>query len=737
MKVYVFLVGLALVSALWVDTAFATVEGLRAAQQAEAGIRCRWSFEGADMTTALKNRTDDPERDLTAHGSDLALVSGAAVKSQALKLPGASAYVGTRFPAPPAGTLELIVTPASAATQNGIIMRVQWLPGPQQNLFGLVEHESIIAAAVGKDTGPPLIGGASAVPFKAGDSYYVVLTYSYSAGDGPGGADDAVFEIDGYAKNLTTSGELVHVADTTVAANDAGLGWAMLGMGRSGGGYGAPWSGSLDEVAFYETVLSAKAIAWHVAALTDPKPPLKPFAGSKFVDKTAALGIEWPHPPTIGLNSNQTAAWVDYDNDGYVDLCDGLLWRNEGGEGFALLNLKQQVGGNAAEAGPAIFADYDNDGYLDRFGWRSFLKVAQLHRNMLGTGEFELQEFPKLPQAWAGCYSWADLNGDGYVDLYIGGGANGVDTDAVAMNDGGKRFTVTPIGGKLYTRTVTACDYDEDNDMDVFATRYWFQPNALFQNDGKGNLTDVGGPAGVHGVGHTISGAWADLDNDGHFDLFACNFNHHDGRRRDDAILYRNLGAAGGWKFEKKFTFDGADWQESYGSCALADYDNDGDVDIFITTVYGGNHARLYRNDGNWKFTNVTGAEGLGAMPPTQQAAWGDYNNDGYVDLVTDARVFQNQGNVNHWLSVRLAGNGTTVNSAAIGARAMIERPGLGTMTRQVESGAASANQNDLLLHFGLGRDDADVDLTIVWPDGSRQTVQTAVDRIIAVQQAD
>ena len=272
MKVYVLLVGLALASALWVDTACATVEGLRAAQQAEAGIRCQWSFEGADMATALKNSTDDPERDLTAHGSDLALVSGAAVKSQALKLPGTSAYVAARFPAPPAGTLELIVTPASASTQNGIIMRVQWLPGPQQNMFGLVEHEGTIAAAVGKDAGPPLIGGASAVPFKAGDSYYVALTYSYSPGDGPGGADDAVFEIDGYAKNLTASGELVHVVDTTVAANDAGLGWAMLGMGRSGGGYGAPWSGCLDEVAFYETVLSTKTIAWHVAALADPNP---------------------------------------------------------------------------------------------------------------------------------------------------------------------------------------------------------------------------------------------------------------------------------------------------------------------------------------------------------------------------------------------------------------------------------------------------------------------------------
>jgi hypothetical protein len=720
------------------------VEGLRAAQQSESSVRCQWSFEGADMTAALRSTADTPDYDLTAHGAGIALVPGTGIKSQALNLPGGSAYAETPFGkvSPPSGTLELIVTPASATTQHGIIMKTNWNPGPKMNSFGILEHERTISAVVGKDAGQPLVGGTSPVPFHVGDSYYVVLTYSYRVGDGPGGEDDAVFEIDGYAKNLTSGGELLQVVDASVAAHGAGLGWAMFALGRDASGNGQPWSGNLDEVAFYNAVLSAKSIAWHVAALADVNPPPVPVTGSKFVDKTAELGIIWPHPqdPKPGLNSRKTAAWVDYDNDGYVDLSAGMLWRNNRGNRFSLLEFDRQVGPNPHEAGPGIFADIDNDGFLDRFGWRSHLKVAQVHRNMAGTGTFGQQDFPKLPQASPGGFCWADLDGDGYVDLYVGGGGNGNETDAVAMNHNGASFTVKPIGGKLYTRSVIACDYDEDRDMDIFTTRYWFQPNALFQNDGAGNLTDVGGPAGVHGAGHTISGGWADFDNDGHFDLFACNFNHHDNRASQDSTLYQNLGREGGWKFKQKFNFVASGyWQESYGSCALADYDNDGDVDIFITTVYGGDRAQLFRNDGNWKFTNVTVSEGLGGIGAglgQSQAAWGDYDNDGDVDLVTDGRIFQNQGNANHWLSVRLAGNGTTVNRAAIGAQARIKLPNSGTITRQVGSGAAVGNQHDLVLHFGLGWYADEVDLKIAWPDGSEQVLSTAVDRIIDVRQA-
>ncbi len=446
------------------------------------------------------------------------------------------------------------------------------------------------------------------------------------------------------------------------------------------------------------------------------------YDGTKFIDKTVELKLEGM------VSAGGTAAWGDYDNDGYVDLYDGMIWKNIKGKHFEKLPHENR--------GRGIFADMDNDGYLDIFVAETPANSA-LYRNVKGTGKFTKEKIPQLPMRLSMCMAWADLDGDSFVDLYIGGGNPGVQTDAIYMNQGGKGFTAKAFGGELYTRGVNACDYDEDNDMDVIASRYWFQPNQLWQNDGKGNLTDVGGASGVHGAGHTISGAFADLDNDGHFDYFACNFNHHDNRRSEDAILYKNLGAEGNWRFARRWDFDGADWQESYASCALADYDNDGDIDIFITTVYGGDHPRLYRNDGNWKFTHVTTVAGLAGVSGdfNYQAAWADYDNDGDVDLVTGARLYQNQGNANHWLRVRLQGNGTSVNRAAIGAQVRIVVPELGTLTRQVESGTGQGNQNDLTLSFGLGKHDANVVLQIVWPDGSKQSVRSAVNRLVNVIQ--
>ncbi len=447
---------------------------------------------------------------------------------------------------------------------------------------------------------------------------------------------------------------------------------------------------------------------------------LAPAVTAEFVDRTADLELE--------MDEHGTISWVDIDNDGWVDLYHGHTWRNENGKRFAKLPHKHRR--------PAVFGDYDNDGFVDSFGPSPTSKTGLLHRQDGKSGEFKPQPFPTLPMDWTMCQVWVDLNSDSYLDLYIGGGRKG-DIDAVFMNQGGKTFTGYEIGGRLYTRGVAACDYDEDHDMDLFVSRYWFQPNHLFNNDGTGKLTDICGPAGVCGAGHTISSAWADLDNDGHFDIFACNFNHHDNRRSEDAMLYRNLGAEGGWKFKVAGTFGGDKWQESFASCALADYDNDGDVDIFITTVYPGNHARLFRNDGNWTFVNVTDAEGLGGIgtPGNYQAAWGDYDHDGDVDLVTAGRLYENQGNENHWVSVTLIGNGRTVNRSAIGSQVRIDVPPLGTLVRQVEGGFGQQNQNDMTLHFGLGTHKADVDLRITWPDGTTRTVRTPVDTRVTVVQ--
>ena len=87
------------------------------------------------------------------------------------------------------------------------------------------------------------------------------------------------------------------------------------------------------------------------------------------------------------------------------------------------------------------------------------------------------------------------------------------------------------------------------------------------------------------------------------------------------------------------------------------DYDNDGTIWIcYFTTVYGGNYARLYRNDGNWNFSNVTDSEGLGGQPSTYQGAWADYDNDGDQDLLTAGTLYRNDTTGNNWLKIELVG---------------------------------------------------------------------------------
>tara|TARA_R110002111_G_scaffold146087_3_gene212659 strand:- start:148 stop:903 length:756 start_codon:yes stop_codon:yes gene_type:complete len=228
-----------------------------------------------------------------------------------------------------------------------------------------------------------------------------------------------------------------------------------------------------------------------------------------------------------------------------------------------------------------------------------------------------------------------------------------------------------------------------------------------------------------------------DLDNDGYLDLFVANFSHpRDGQ--DHPQFLRNLGPEEGYRFMDMSERAGLAWQESYASAALGDYDNDGDLDLFLTTVYATasghvkNHPVLYRNEGGWRFTDVTREQGLAGLGPTYQAAWADVDNDGNLDLCTNGKLFLNRGKHGHWISIKLEGDGKTVNRSAIGATVWVrheEAPandaagGRRVYTRHVESGTGEGNQSDPRLHFGLGSYRGKVAVDILWPGGTRQTV--------------
>lgn len=464
-----------------------------------------------------------------------------------------------------------------------------------------------------------------------------------------------------------------------------------------------------------------------------------------FVDKTADLGL---------VATDSPSCWVDVDNDGWVDLiAGGSIWLNKEGKKFE----------KGASVGTVVAADYDNDGYADLF---SYSQMTLLH-NDAGKG-FTPVELPKLPPTVSLGACWGDLDGDGFVDLYIGGYEDW-DKDItypsfILMNRCGRRketqavLPLSPQGGargpefeltwteaRLRARGVTACDFDRDGDLDVYVSNYRLQPNLLWVNNGKGTFADeasarnaVATSPGFDG-GHSIGASWGDFDSDGEFDLFAGNFAHVDDRGdQPKSRFLRSTGRKGGYKFEDKGPC-GVPYQESYATPAAGDYDDDGNLDLYFTTVYPTasfnrpNFPKLFRGNGKFEFQDVTEAAGLQGMGATYQAAWADFDHDGDLDLATSGRLMVNQTTGTHWLEVHLTGNGKGVNRSAIGAQVRVKVKGA-TWTRQVEAGTGEGNQNDRTLHFGLGTYKGPVDLEITWPGGKVQKVKRVkVDRLIRV----
>ena len=177
-------------------------------------------------------------------------------------------------------------------------------------------------------------------------------------------------------------------------------------------------------------------------------------------------------------------------------------------------------------------------------------------------------------------------------------------------------------------------DFNNDGKLDLFVKNWTTSPNRLYQNNGDGTFTDVAASAGLADYRGSNS-AWADYDNDGYMDVMMTGFGGLV-PNPPDALFHNN----GNGTFTDVTAPAGLPVRTIGRGIAWGDYDNDGNIDVFIARGStgpippdGSTKTSLYRNNGDGTFTEVTDQAGVGIIGNTWTAVWGDYDNDGYLDL--------------------------------------------------------------------------------------------------------
>ncbi|MEO8658831.1 MAG: CRTAC1 family protein [Bryobacteraceae bacterium] len=415
----------------------------------------------------------------------------------------------------------------------------------------------------------------------------------------------------------------------------------------------------------------------------------------------------------------------DYDNDGYDDIFvtywgHNILYHNNGDGTFTDVTEKSGLAIRETSWGAGCaFLDYDGDGFLDLFvsNYIDFdLKTAPLP----GTGSCLYQGMPVncgpkgLPRARNYLFH---NNGDGTF------------SDATSRSGIGK-------SPRSYGMGVLVGDFDNDGRPDIYVAND-SDMSYMFWNNGDGTFTEGGLEAGVatSADGRNQSGmgvSAADYDCDGQLDIFKTNFSD------DLPNLYHNLGNRA---FEEATLNAGlVAYTRLLGwGCGFFDFNNDGWPDILyvnghvypeIDRIKGASRYKqpkvLYENQGNGKFRDVSAIAGAGITAPASArgCAFGDFNNDGNVDVVINPinaapqllRCTSRTGN--NWITVKLVGSKS--NRSAIGARVSC-LTGSHKQMEEVRSGGSFYSQNDLRVHFGLAKA-AQIDrLAIRWPSGKTE----------------
>ncbi|HET9533192.1 MAG TPA: CRTAC1 family protein [Blastocatellia bacterium] len=436
----------------------------------------------------------------------------------------------------------------------------------------------------------------------------------------------------------------------------------------------------------------------------------------------------------------QSVSVGDYDNDGHDDIFisyfgKNALYRNNGNGTFTDLAEKAGVANNRSRWGSGCaFLDYDRDGYLDLF-------VASYI-------DLDLKTAP-LPETGPCLYKGLT------VACGPPGLTGGVNTLYRNNRDGSFRDVSEQSGVRktngTYGLGVLVADFNNDSWPDIYVAND-SAPAALYRNNKNGTFTDIGIEAGcafsIDGKPQAGMGVSAgDYDRDGWLDIFKTNFSG------DTSTLYHNSGNA---------IFDDLTFAAGIGvntrwlgwGCGFVDVDNNGWLDIFLVnghvypeveklTTEAGYAQRkvLYRNLQNGRFEDVSDRAGRAVLEPTpaRGCAFGDYDNDGDIDILINPvnalpeLLRCESNNQNNWITIKTIG--VKSNRSGIGARIKCVTED-GSQIEEVRSGGSYYSQNDLRVHFGLGKRDKVKTLEIRWPGGQVDTLSdVAANQFIYVKE--
>ncbi|MBI3493202.1 MAG: CRTAC1 family protein [Acidobacteria bacterium] len=439
-----------------------------------------------------------------------------------------------------------------------------------------------------------------------------------------------------------------------------------------------------------------------------------------------------------GINARQYGLGVaaaDVDNDGWVDLLltnfgTNQLFHNNGDGTFTDISNRSGIQSEPGVAVSAAFLDYDRDGWLDLYvgynvnytlkndrfcpnmaGARDYCppqifggRADRLYRN-LGNGKFVDVSAKALVGGKFGPalgVVTADFNGDGWIDIYV---ANNGEPNLLWINqrDGTFRETallagvaLTAEGKAEASMGVDAGDFDGDGDEDLVMTELTGQGANLYVNDGSGRFRDASAASSLGPLSLPFTGwgtAWFDFDNDGWLDLLIVN-----------GTIVANEG-----RTNQPFPYD--------------------------------QRKALFRNLGDGRFENVTDRAGAAftLSESGRGAAFGDIDNDGDVDVVVGndggrlRLLVNNIGNRNHWLGLRAVGK---QGRDMLGATVAVIRGDGSKLWRRVHSDGSYGSANDPRVLVGLGRAAENVKVRVQWPSGrAEEWPDVAVDRWITLKE--